>query len=62
MSGSSCSGPWAEASWAISGLTRPEALAIAQRFQQRAIFELTESEQLVIGVDGILRRTVTRVR
>jgi len=43
-------------------LTRPEALAIAQRFQQRAIFELTESEQLVIGVDGILRRTVTRVR
>jgi len=60
--GRSSSGPWAEASWAISGLTRPEALAIAQRFQQRAIFELTESEQLVIGVDGILRRTVTRVR
>jgi hypothetical protein len=60
--GRSSSGPWAEASWAISGLTRPEALAIAQRFQQRAIFELTQADLLVIGVDGHERRRIKRCR
>jgi hypothetical protein len=60
--GRSSSGPWAEASWAVSGLTRPEALAIAQRFQQRAIFELTEAELMVIGVDGTIRRRIPRIR
>jgi len=60
--GRSSSGPWAEASWAISGLTRTEALAIAQRFQQRAIFELTEADLLVIGVDGQERRRIRRCR
>lgn len=59
--GRSCSGPWAEASWAISGLTRPEALAIAQRFQQRALFELTATEVMVIGVEGAIRRNSQRV-
>jgi len=60
--GRSCSGPWAEASWAISGLTRAEALAIAQRFEQRAIFELTEADVHVIGVDGTERRRMPRCR
>lgn len=61
--GRSSSGPWAEASWAISGLTRPEALTIAQRFQQRAIFELTQADLLVIGVDGGQeRRCIRRCR
>jgi hypothetical protein len=60
--GRSCSGPWAEASWAISGLQRAKALAIAQRFEQRAIFELTEADVLVIGVDGAERRRMARRR
>ena len=59
--GRSCSGPWAEVSWAISGLSRPDALAIAQRFQQRAIFELTASDVLVISVEGDIRRKALRV-
>ena len=60
--GRSCRGPWAEASWAISGLPRSEALAIAQRFEQRAVFELTQADQLVIGVDGKERRRSRRCR
>jgi hypothetical protein len=60
--GRSCSGPWAEASWAISGLQRAESLGIAQRFEQRAIFELTEADVLVIGMDGTERRRMARRR
>ena len=60
--GRSTQGSWAEASWAISGLTRADALAIAHRFQQRAIFELTEAEVIVIGVDGQVRRRIERCR
>ena len=61
--GQSCSGPWREASWAISGLSRADALAIGQRFQQRAIFELTATELLVIDLDdGAIRRRVPRKR
>jgi hypothetical protein len=60
--GRSCSGPWAETSWSISGLQRADALVIAQRFEQRAIFELTEADVLVIGVDGTERRRIARRR
>lgn len=60
--GRSLIGPWAEASWAIGGLSREDALAVAERFQQRAIFELTDKTMLVIGVDGTVRRTVARLR
>jgi hypothetical protein len=58
--GRSTQGSWAEASWAISGLARADALAIAQRFQQRAIFELTEHTMRVIAMDGSIRREVPR--
>ena len=60
--GRSCSGPWAEASWAISGLQLAEALAIAHRFEQRAIFELTDADVHVIGLDGTERRRMPRCR
>lgn len=60
--GKSCSGPWAETGWAISGLSRLDALAIAYRFQQRAIFELTKDEVIVIGADAVIRRTIPRLR
>jgi hypothetical protein len=60
--GKSCSGPWAETGWAISGLSRLDALAIAYRFQQRAIFELTKDDVIVIGADAVIRRTIPRLR
>jgi len=60
--GKSCSGPWAETGWAISGLSRLDALAIAYRFQQRAIFELTKDEVIVIGADAVIRITIPRLR
>jgi hypothetical protein len=37
-----------------------DALAIAHRFQQRAIFELTEHTMKVIAMDGSIRREVPR--
>jgi len=58
--GRSKCGQWQETSWAISGLGRTEALAIAHRFQQRAIFELNESDMLVVSIDGDVRRKVSR--
>ncbi|MFN4864736.1 MAG: DUF3293 domain-containing protein [Cyanobium sp.] len=58
--GRSKCGQWQETSWAISGLGRTEALAIAHRFQQRAIFELNETDMLVVSIDGDVRRKVSR--
>lgn len=43
---------WKEESWAVSGLTRSQALDIAKHFQQRAIFELTESDMIVVAAGG----------
>ncbi|MEB3209440.1 MAG: DUF3293 domain-containing protein [Synechococcus sp.] len=43
---------WKEESWAVSGLVRSQALDIAKYFQQRAIFELTESDMIVVAADG----------
>lgn len=60
--GRSCNGSWSEASWAISGITRLEGINIAAHFQQRAIFELNEVEVLVIGIDGLERRSNMRSR
>lgn len=60
--GKSCSGPWSEASWAISGLSRMECLALARRFQQRAIFELNATEMIVISANGQERRRTLRCR
>jgi hypothetical protein len=58
--GRSSEGPWAEDSWAVSGLPREEAVRIGGYFQQRAIFELTEAEVRVIGVDTL--RTISAAR
>lgn len=43
---------WQEESWAVSGLTREQAIEIARCFQQRAIFELTAAEMIIVPVDG----------
>lgn len=58
--GRSSDGPWAEDSWAVSGLTREEAVRIGGYFQQRAIFEITDAELRVIGVDTL--RTISAAR
>lgn len=41
---------WQEASYAVQDLSREQACAIAQDFQQRGIFELADKEVLVIDV------------
>jgi hypothetical protein len=51
---------WAEESWAVSGLTRAQALEVGRLFGQRAIFELTEHEKLTISADGRLVFTSQR--
>lgn len=51
---------WAEESWAISGMKRSEALKIGRIFHQRAIFELTEEEMIIIAIDGTAMHTSPR--
>jgi len=58
--GKSMTGPWNETSIAVSGITQPEARRIGERFGQRAIFELTESEVRIVPIDGEQRRPLPR--
>lgn len=44
---------WKEECWAVSGLTRLQAVEIATNFQQRAIFELSANDMLIVSADGI---------
>lgn len=41
-----------EHGFAVEGMTRSEALALARRFQQRAIYELRDGRRVVIDIDG----------
>ena len=42
---------WCEASFAVNGLNRNAACQLAKEFHQRAIFELTDDELLVVCVN-----------
>jgi len=59
VTGQSPSGDWQEESFAVYGLTRKQACEIASNYEQRAIFELTVNELLVIDASS---HTVTRRR
>ena len=50
--GRSANGDWQEKSFAIYGFTRSQACDLAQAFDQRAIFEVTEKELLVIDANS----------
>ena len=50
--GSSPDGSHAEESFAVIGASRETCVAIGARFGQDAIFELTTTEQIVVGCDG----------
>ena len=50
--GRSSNGDWQENSFAIYGFTRSQACQLAQTFGQRAIFELTKKELLVIDANS----------
>jgi len=51
---------WQEECWAVSGLTRSQAVEIGRLFQQRAIFELTEDTIMVISSDETVMNTSPR--
>lgn len=51
---------WEEDCWAVSGLTRSQAVEIGRLFQQRAIFELTENATMVISSDETVMNTSPR--
>lgn len=53
-------GDFEEPGFAVEGLDRFRALELAQRFGQRAIYELTPEEIRVIDMQGRARRTVSR--
>lgn len=44
---------WKEESWAVSGISRSQALEIGRLFQQRAIFELTNDDATVLSSNGM---------
>ena len=50
--GSSPNGKWSERSFAIEGMGKEDACELAEKFGQRAVFELTQDEIKVISVDG----------
>ena len=60
--GESPIGEWSEASFAIEGMNQEDACELAEKFGQRAIFELTQDEIKVISVDGKCRKTKSRCR
>jgi phosphopantetheine adenylyltransferase len=51
---------WVEECWAVSGLTRSQAVEIGRIFQQRAIFELTEDVIMVISSDESVKNSSPR--
>jgi len=51
---------WVEECWAVSGLTRSQAVEIGRIFQQRAIFELTEDVIMVISSDESVKNSLPR--
>ena len=59
--GSSPDGDHEEESFAVIGARREACVAIGAKFGQDAIFELTTTEQIVVGCDGSweLRRPFT---
>jgi CBS domain-containing protein len=60
--GESPCGGWSEASFAIEGMSKKDACELAEKFRQRAIFELTQDEIRVISVDGECQKTQPRCR
>jgi CBS domain-containing protein len=60
--GESPYGNWSEASFAIEGMSKENACELAEKFGQRAIFELTQDEIKVISVDGKCRGNKSRCR
>jgi hypothetical protein len=50
--GRSANGDWQEQSFAIFGFSRSQACDLATAFDQRAIFELSENELLVIEANS----------
>jgi len=58
--GCSSDGQWEEQGWGISGLKLSQALALAQQFDQEAIFALTEQHKILFASSGILLSIVSR--
>ena len=51
---------WEEDSWAVSGLSREQAVNIANLFQQRAIFELNHDEIYIISESNSIAKIIPR--
>ena len=60
VEGRSPDGNWSEPSFAVYGLTRKEVADLANQIGQRAIFELTETEIIVVSVEGEVKARRSR--
>jgi len=60
VEGRSPDGNWSEPSFAVYGLARKEVADLANQIGQRAIFELTETEIIVVSVEGEVKARRSR--
>jgi hypothetical protein len=60
VEGRSPDGNWSEPSFAVYGLARKEVTDLANQIGQRAIFELTETEIIVVSVEGEVKARRSR--
>ena len=57
--GASPGGDHYEESYAVTGMSRADALAVGREFEQAAIFEVTADNLAIVSCDGAWERTVT---
>lgn len=60
--GEASDGSWSEAGFAVVGTSRGAIVALGERFGQRAVFELDDLEQRVVGCLGAEKGTVLASR
>lgn len=60
--GEAADGSWAESGYAVAGAGRDAVVALGARFGQRAVFELDDAEQRIVGCLGVERGVVLAVR
>jgi hypothetical protein len=60
--GEAAAGSWAESGYAVAGAGRAAVVAMGERFGQRAVFELDDAEQRIVGCLGPERGVVLAAR
>ncbi|MCU0274409.1 MAG: DUF3293 domain-containing protein [Acidimicrobiales bacterium] len=60
--GEAADGSWAETGYAVAGASRDAVVALGGRFGQRAVFELDDADQRIVGCLGLEQGQVLATR